>query len=396
MNVTDIISRDQTLFLKDLASNEKQITSIVKQSRFLVIGGAGSIGQAVTKELFKRDPICLHVLDNSENNLVELVRDIRSSQGYISGDFQTFALDIGGIEFDYFMAEQQPYDYVLNLAALKHVRSENDPYTLMRMLDVNVLNAIKVSKMVSEMGAKKYFCVSTDKATNPANLMGASKRIMELALMQSGAQTPISFCRFANVAFSNGSLLHGFKNRIEKRQPITAPKDVSRFFMTHEEAGILCLFSCLLGRANEIFVPKQSKTFELVSMVEVAIRFLSLRGYKAFECGSEREAREMAAKGRKNNDYWPCFFFKSDTDGEKLYEEFYSDADQVDTSKFGDIEVVKGTNTATNPQVSDLVETLMRMRGQLRWNKDEILALFKASLPDFDHIQTGKTLNDRM
>lgn len=223
----------------------KELTKIVSTSRFLVIGGAGSIGQAVTKEIFKRNPRKLHIVDISENNMVELVRDIRSSFGYIDGDFQTFALDIGSLEYDAFWNADGEYDYVLNISALKHVRSEKDPYTMMRMIDVNIFNTEKTIRQSIGKGVKKYFCVSTDKAANPANMMGASKRIMEMYLMKYSEEISISTARFANVAFSDGSLLHGFNQRIQKHQPIVAPNDVKRYFVTPKESGELCLMSTM-------------------------------------------------------------------------------------------------------------------------------------------------------
>ena len=247
MNVLKLIGRKEPLFDVDISTNAKKINSIVEESSFLVIGGAGSIGQAVVKEIFKRNPSKLHVVDISENNMVELVRDIRSNYGYIAGDFRTFSLDIGSLEYDAFIKSDGKYDYVLNLSALKHVRSEKDPFTLMRMIDVNVFNTIKTIKQSIENGTKKYFCVSTDKAANPVNMMGASKRIMELFLMRESKKISISTARFANVAFSDGSLLHGFNQRIQKKQPIVAPNDIKRYFVTPQESGELCLMSCLLG-----------------------------------------------------------------------------------------------------------------------------------------------------
>jgi FlaA1/EpsC-like NDP-sugar epimerase len=223
-----IIGREKELFADDVGRHEVELQKIVSSSKFLVLGGAGSIGQAVTKEIFKRNPLKLHVVDISENNVVELVRDIRSSFGYIDGDFQTFALDIGSVEYDAFIDVDGQYDYVLNLSALKHVRSEKDPYTLMRMVSVNILNTEKTLLQSIANGAKKYFCVSTDKAANPVNMMGASKRIMEMFLMRRSLEIDISTARFANVAFSDGSLLHGFNQRIQKNQPIVAPKDIKR------------------------------------------------------------------------------------------------------------------------------------------------------------------------
>jgi len=245
LDILKIIGRKDALFTNDLENYSKEIFSLVHNSRFLVLGGAGSIGQAVVKELFKRDPRILHVVDLSENNLAELVRDLRSSLGYTTGEFKTFALDINSSIFNSFLRSQKGYDYILNLSALKHVRSEKDEFTLMRMLEVNVFNTDQTLKQAIDLGCKKYFCVSTDKAANPVNLMGGSKRIMEKFLMYRSLSIPISTARFANVAFSDGSLLHGFNQRIQKRQPLVAPNDVKRYFVTPQESGELCLMSAL-------------------------------------------------------------------------------------------------------------------------------------------------------
>lgn len=253
MNILNLIGRTEALFSRDISNYEVQLKEKIATSKFLVIGGAGSIGQAVTKEIFKRNPLKLHVVDISENNLVELVRDLRSEFGYTDGEFATFALDIGSVEYDAFINFDGNYDYVLNLSALKHVRSEKDPFTLMRMIDVNIFNTEKTIKQSFEKGVKKYFCVSTDKAANPVNMMGASKKIMEYYLMKYSSQITISTARFANVAFSDGSLLHGFNQRILKKQPIVAPNDIKRYFVTPQESGELCLMSCLFGENRDIF-----------------------------------------------------------------------------------------------------------------------------------------------
>ena len=293
-DILSLIGRSSALFCRDISKNEAKLNSIVSSSSFLVLGGAGSIGQAVTKEIFKRNPQKLHVVDISENTLVELVRDIRSSHGYIDGDFQTFALDIGSIEYGAFIDADGKYDYVLHLSALKHVRSEKDPYTLMRMVDINILNTDKTIAQSIASGVKKYFCVSTDKAANPVNMMGASKRIMELFLMRRSAQINISTARFANVAFSDGSLLHGFNQRIQKRQPIVAPNDVKRYFVTPQESGELCLMSCVFGENRDIFFPKLSEALHLITFSEIAERYLAQLGYQPYICASEDEARELA------------------------------------------------------------------------------------------------------
>lgn len=316
-----MIGRTKPLFEADIRTHENYLSEAISSSRFLVIGGAGSIGQAVTKEIFKRKPKVLHVVDISENNLVELVRDVRSTLGYIDGDFSTFALDCGSPVFDALLKSGAGYDYVLNLSALKHVRSEKDPFTLMRLVEVNVLNTIKTIEQSIAMNAKKYFCVSTDKAANPVNMMGASKRIMEMFLMRSSQELPISTARFANVAFSDGSLLHGFNQRFAKRQPISAPNDVRRYFVTPQESGELCLMSCILGENRDIFFPKLSESLNLIRFSDIAVRYLAQLGFQAYECASEEEARirapELIAKKQ-----WPCYFFASDTTGRKILRSF--------------------------------------------------------------------------
>ncbi|MDN5874846.1 MAG: UDP-N-acetylglucosamine 4,6-dehydratase, partial [Sinobacteraceae bacterium] len=296
MNILSLVGRKQALFEADIAANEAELSRLVAASRFLVIGGAGSIGQATTREIFKRNPKALHVVDLSENNMVELVRDIRSTLGYIEGDFRTFAIDCASREFDALLAAGSGYDYVLNLSALKHVRSEKDPFTLMRMAEVNILNTVKTARQAREGGARKYFCVSTDKAANPVNMMGASKRIMEMFLMRESESLPVSTARFANVAFSDGSLLHGFNQRVAKHQPISAPNDVRRYFVTPQEAGELCLMSCLLGDNRDIFFPKLSEALHLAKFSDIAVRYLQARGYEPVQCESEDEARARAAE----------------------------------------------------------------------------------------------------
>ena len=318
-SILSLIGRDQPLFTSDLETHETMIAELVSASRFLVLGGAGSIGQAVTREIFKRNPRKLDIVDINENNLVEVVRDLRSSLGYIDGDFQTFALDIGSREFDAFIESDGHYDYILNLSALKHVRSEKDPFTLMRMIDVNIFNTDKTIRQALEKGARKYFCVSTDKAANPVNMMGASKRIMEMFLIRRSNEIEISTARFANVAFSDGSLMHGFNQRLAKQQPIVAPSDIKRYFVTPQESGELCLMSCLFGENRDIFFPKLSESLHLITFAEIADKYLRHNGYEPYPCADEDEARELAsslpAQGK-----WPCLFTKSDTTGEKDFE----------------------------------------------------------------------------
>lgn len=395
MNVLNLIGRNKELFDWDIENNQEELANKVQQSRFLVLGGAGSIGQAVVKEIFKRNPQKLHVVDISENNMVELVRDIRSSIGYIEGDFQTFALDIGSVEYDAFIKNDGKYDYVLNLSALKHVRSEKDPYTLMRMVDVNVFNTDKTIQQSIENGTKKYFCVSTDKAANPVNMMGASKRIMEMFLMRHSKTIEISTARFANVAFSDGSLLHGFNQRIQKRQPIVAPNDIKRYFVTPQESGELCLMSCLLGENRDIFFPKLSEALHLISFAEIAVHYLKNLGYQPYLCTSEDEARELA-KTLPEQGKWPCLFTASDTTGEKDFEEFFTDKEILDMDRFTNLGVIKNEPVYDETKLALFEQTIGQMKQNKQWTKQRIVELFHQMIPDFGHKETGKYLDGKM
>ena len=395
MDSLSLIGRDSELFSSDIATHEDALSITIQKSRFLIIGGAGTIGQAVTREIFKRDPKTLHVVDISENNMVELVRDLRSTEGYGSGDFKTFAIDCGSIEFEALVNDKGPYDFVFNLSALKHVRSEKDPFTLMRMIIVNVFNTVKTLRMSREMGTKKYFCVSTDKAANPVNMMGASKRIMEMFLMRESLTQDISMARFANVAFSDGSLLHGFNQRFLKRQPFSAPNDVRRYFVTQQESGELCLLSGLLGKNRDIFFPKLSEKLNLTTFSEIAKSYLKERGYEPYECQSENEARdkaeELIAKKR-----WPCYFFISDTTGEKDFEEFYTDNEDLDMNRFETVGVIKNQPVFDETKLDEFKDGVNALRAKATWNKDDIINLYYGLLPEFAHKETGKYLDQKM
>ena len=395
MSILKLIGRSRPLFDDDIFDQNEKLKDLVQKSRFLVIGGAGSIGQAVTREIFKRNPLSLHVVDISENNMVELVRDIRSTLGYIDGEFKTFAIDCGSIEFEALMRSSKTYDYVLNLSALKHVRSEKDPFTLMRLIEVNVLNTIKTIKMAEAQGTKKYFCVSTDKAANPVNMMGASKRIMEMFLMRESETIEISTARFANVAFSDGSLLHGFNQRFAKRQPISAPNDVRRYFVTPQESGELCLMSCLLGENRDIFFPKLSEGLDLITFSDIAERFVINLGFEPFHCSSEQEARDRSEELIKSK-LWPCYFFQTDTSGEKDFEEFFTAGERLDMSRFDNLGVIKNESIYDSTQLDNFLLEIGDMRASKTWGKDRLVDLFNRMIPDFNHKETGKYLDQRM
>jgi FlaA1/EpsC-like NDP-sugar epimerase len=391
----EFLGRNKELFTHDVNSNVNELEHKVSNSSFLVIGGAGSIGQAVTKEIFKRKPLKLHVVDISENNMVELVRDLRSSFGYMDGDFKTFALDIGSVEYDAFIDSDGQYDYVLNLSALKHVRSEKDPFTLMRMIEVNVFNTEKTINQSIEKGVKKYFCVSTDKAANPVNMMGASKRIMEMYLMNLSQQINISTARFANVAFSDGSLLHGFNQRIQKKQPIVAPEDIKRYFVTPKESGELCLMSCVFGENRDIFFPKLSENLHLISFADIAVKYLAELGFEAYLCESEEEARSLMATLPEQKK-WPCLFSSSDTTGEKDFEEFFTENEILDMDRFQNIGIIKNDADIEDEKINMFTNAIKKMKEEKKWTKEQIVNLFFQMIPDFGHKETGKYLDSKM
>lgn len=389
-----LIGRTKPLFGQDLAEREQRMKMELKRSRVLVIGGAGAIGRAVALKLFSFDPKAMYVADISENNLAELVRDIRSSQGYGTGEFKTLCLDCGAPEFEAFYRAAGPFDYVLNFSALKHVRSEKDPFTLMRMVRVNILNTIKTLDLAKEK-ALKYFAISTDKAANPVNMMGASKRIMEMFLMRGAEVVPVSTARFANVAFSDGSLLDAFTYRIKKNQPLSAPSDIRRYFITDAEAAILCLLSALEGGNRQVLFPKLSQELNLTTFADIAVKYLEKLGFEAVTCASEEEARARAAELIPAGKY-PCHFFTSDTTGEKDFEEFYTSAETVDWDTFHDIGVINYDFGYDNDKLEYFTAEINRMLEARAWEKAELVALFNQMLSSFSHKETNKYLDDRM
>ena len=393
--ILEIVGRKRLLLQGDLERSGNALATAVSGASFLVIGGAGSIGQEVVREIFARKPKRLHVADLSENNLVELVRDLRSSQGHISGEFRTLPLDCGSPEFAAYLRDQEPFDYILNLSAMKHVRSEKDPYSLMRMIRVNILNTEATLEVAIRSKARKYFAVSTDKAVNPANAMGATKRVMELCLLRASRGVPVSTARFANVAFSDGSLLYGFRRRLQKRQPLSAPRDVKRYFMTPGEAGQLCLLSCLLAGNRELLFPKPSPELTLTGFPGIAERFLKFHGYEIELCATEEEARrrvdELLPKKK-----WPCHFADSDTQGEKAAEEFYRPDEDVDFDRFQDIGVIRNPLPADFSRLEEFLSAIRKLLDAGRWDKGDLAELLLRTVPEFQHKAAGRSLDERM
>ena len=325
-----------------------------------------------------------------------MVRDVRSSLGYLCKDFKTFALDINSIEYDRFIDSDGEYDYVLNLSALKHVRSEKDPFTLMRMVQTNIINTEKTINQSILKKTKKYFCVSTDKASNPVNMMGASKKIMELIAMSKSSEITISSARFANVLFSDGSLSYSFTKRIQKNQPIVAPNNIKRYFVTPEESGQLCLLSSIFGENGDIFFPKFDKENHLKTFEQLAINFLENIGYKALRCKTEQEARDWFSK-KRNSNQWPCFFSSSETTGEKDTEEFYTKDEILELDLFESIGIIRSVKKQElSGKIGVFKDKIGAFKKEKHWSRKQLIRIFKDVLDEFSHLEKMKFLDDKM
>lgn len=394
--LNQILKRKESLFLADIQNNKNSIKDSVKGSRILVIGAAGSIGRSFVKQLLPYHPKTLHLVDISENNLVEEVRDIRSSLIPIPDDFKTFAIALGSIEFEKFFKSQKNYDYVINFSAMKHVRSEKDPFTLMRMYNTNVYYVKELLDKLVGTTIKKHFSVSSDKATNPANIMGATKIFMERVLLSYADKVPFSTARFANVAFSDGSLLYGFMQRLAMNQPIAAPNDVKRYFISHEEAGELCLLSCFLGSNRDIYFSKLDEKIDLITFSDIAVLILESKGLKPLMCSSEDEAKEKAMQLQSDSNTWPCYFFTSDTTGEKPFEEFYTTDDIVDFNKYANIGIIKQPIFIKTKELNHALEIFDKIKNSDQWSKEDIVRAIKIIVPELIHEEKHKNLDQKM
>ncbi|MDD5168496.1 MAG: polysaccharide biosynthesis protein [Syntrophales bacterium] len=362
----------------------------------MVIGAAGSIGSAFVKQLVPYGPKSLHLVDISENNLVEVVRDLRSSLIELPDDFKTFAVAMGSDEFEKLLHSQKDYDYVVNFSALKHVRSEKDPYSLMRMYNTNVYYVKEMLDTLTGTKINKHFSVSSDKAANPANIMGATKIFMERILLAYSDRIPFSTARFANVAFSDGSLLHGFMQRLAKRQPFSAPYDVKRYFISHEEAGQLCLLSCFLGENRDIYFPKLNEDSDLLTFSEIAVQVLEASGFSPDICSSEDEAKQKAGLLNSDSKTWPCYFFASDTTGEKPFEEFYTDDDHVNMDRYRSVGVISQPPWKDQDAINLALEAFERIKKMDCWEKEDMVTAIKIIVPELMHEEKNKNLDQKM
>ncbi|MBF0185245.1 MAG: polysaccharide biosynthesis protein [Magnetococcales bacterium] len=394
-----LLGRRHSLLQADLERHQTALTEQVQQSRILVIGAAGSIGSAFVEQLLRFHPATLHLVDPSENNLVEVVRTLRSGDTLPPDDFATYAIGMGSAEFRAFLAASQPYQAIVNFAALKHVRSERDPYTLMRLIDTNMLALDELLHDLQRTPPRHFFSVSSDKAVAPENAMGASKAAMETILWSHAPTIPVSSARFANIAFSDGSLLHGFIRRWEKRQPLAAPTDVRRYFLTPQEGGELCLLACFLANNREVVIPRLQPESDLHSFADIARLFLQAQGVEACACASEEEARAMArAMGQPTTppDKWPCYFAPSDTSGEKMVETFAASDEIVDFERYAALGVIGKAPFNAQSALASALDGLRTLRQGGRWQSAEIMALLQQIVPSLHHSRREKNLDQKM
>ncbi len=393
-----ITKRQSSLFSEDLIKFDKELQNRINDKSILVIGGAGTIGSSFIKAILKFKPSKLYVFDINENGLTELVRDLRSSSEYnIPTDFITYPINFGDTVFEKILRKVGGFDIVANFAAHKHVRSEKDAFSVEAMIENNVLKAKKLLDLLLEFPPQHFFCVSTDKAANPVNLMGASKKLMEEVILAYSAQIPITTARFANVAFSNGSLLQGFIERLAKKQPLSAPNDIKRYFISPEESGQLCLLACILGQSGEIFFPKLDAQKDTHTFSELAMLFLKEQGLEPFLCNSEDEARNIKVSFDDNTPpQYPVYFFKSDTSGEKPYEEFFTHTEQTDMNTFNALGVVKNAEKKSINDIDLMFNKLNQLFKSKEIDKKAIVELFQSFIPNFKHIETGKSLDQKM
>jgi len=390
-----ITGRSESLISEDIKNHFTDLQESIEGKSVLVIGGAGSIGSSFIKALLHFQPRKLVVVDINENGLAELTRELRSSKKWnLPQEYTTYPIDYSSAIFEKMFRKSRGFQIVANFSAHKHVRSEKDIYSIEALLRNNVLNTKKFLELLAEMPPDVYFCVSTDKAANPANIMGASKRIMEDMIFSYSDKFPVKTARFANVAFSNGSLLEGFLKRMEKKQPISAPSDIKRYFVSLEESGQLCLVACMLGNNREIVYPKLASE-QMISFDAIAENLIRESGFDLLYCKSEKEAIDSTGKIEKFNQY-PVYFSVSDTSGEKKYEEFYTEDEWIDEMRYLRLGVIGNKKAPEKARIDELCQMLEKAFLKLDLSKEEVVALLKKYLTNFEHIETGKSLEQKM
>ena len=390
-----VVKRPKSMFLKDIENNHETLNSKIGGKKILVIGGAGSIGSSYIKAILPFKPKTLVVVDINENALAELTRDIRSTRGlYVPDDFVPYPMDFASPTFEKMFRKRGGFDVVANFSAHKHVRSEKDIFSVEALLQNNVLHAKILLDLLEEFPPEEYFCVSTDKAANPVNIMGASKRIMEDVIFSYSDKFPVKTARFANVAFSNGSLPAGFLARISKLQPLSAPSDVRRYFVSPEESGQICMLACMLGKNREIFFPKLEDA-QMMTFDTIARELLKEQGFEVLECETDEEAIDKAEQLKNGSKKYPVHFSESNTSGEKPFEEFYTDTEKVDMNRLNALGIIVDKEISDRDRIERLFSEL-KDEFKEETTKDKIVQIIKDYLPNFEHIETGKSLDSKM
>lgn len=391
-----VTKRVQSMFLEDIENNREELSEKISDKKVLVIGGAGSIGSSFIKAILPFRPATLVVVDTNENALAELTRDLRSTKGmFVPEEYIPYPMDFASPTFRKMFISRKGFDIVANFSAHKHVRSEKDIYSVEALLQNNVLHAKILLDLLSEYPPEEYFCVSTDKAANPVNVMGASKRIMEDVIFSYSDRFPVKTARFANVAFSNGSLPAGFLERLRKLQPISAPSDVKRYFVSPEESGQICMLSCMLGENRAIFFPKLEEE-QMMTFDSIATNLLKEHGYKVLQCESDEEAIDKSDTLKAGSDEYPVHYEVSDTSGEKPYEEFYTDTESVDMERFKSLGVITEKQICDREKLEILFDKLEAVFATEDVKKSDVVSIIGEYLPNFSHIETGKSLDSKM
>lgn len=391
-----VIKRENSLFLNDFEGSRNMLKQKIAGKSVLVIGGAGSIGASFIKSLLPFEPAALVVVDHNENALTELTRDLRAKKGmFVPDDYVPYPMDFASSPFEKMFRNRGGFDIVGNFSAHKHVRSEKDIYSIEALLQNNVIHLKFLLDLLTEYPPEEYFCVSTDKAANPVNIMGASKRIMEDVIFSYSDRFPVKTARFANVAFSNGSLPAGFLERISKLQPLSAPSNIRRYFVSPEESGQICLLSCILGENRAIFFPKLLER-QMVNLDAIATELLRSYGYDVLECSSDEEAIDRAEDLKNGSNLYPVHYSVADTSGEKTFEEFMTDSEIVDMDRFLSLGVIIGKTIPDKEKITKLFAQLCSAFNKNGITKEEVVAIMKTYLSNFEHIETGISLDSKM
>ena len=392
----NVTFRQKSMFLQDIADNEERLRHEVEGKSLCVIGGAGSIGSSFIRAILPFRPSKLIVIDLNENGLAELTRDLRSTHGmYVPDEYRAYTLNFADPIFARIFREEKGFDIVANFSAHKHVRSEKDKYSVQALIENNDIKAKKFMDLLCEYPPKHFFCVSTDKAANPVNIMGASKRVMEDMVMAYSDRFPITTARFANVAFSNGSLPDGWIARLMKRQPIASPSDVKRYFVSPEESGQICMLACILGNSGEVFFPKLGED-QMITFSSFCKKFIETAGYSEYQCNTDEEAKRFAAERSEDDPDYPVVYFTSDTTGEKGYEEFYVPGERLNMDRFSALGVIEETQRRPMNEVEDFFVELESIFNREDFTKSDIVEALKKFLPNFEHEEKGKNLDQKM